>query len=137
MLFKRKIEDDILKYHFSNDPKIILKEIESANLGIGRINIPIDVWQKSKEFTNQEFKDCINEYFLPLISNLGFTGRDYRFFKEDEKNYYLIDFFPNRSGGGTQVDLLVKIKGITYPPKHKKFKENRNKNIILLRIEGS
>uniref|UniRef100_UPI00404A5E0C hypothetical protein n=1 Tax=Flavobacterium sp. TaxID=239 RepID=UPI00404A5E0C len=126
MFFKRKIDEDILKYHFSKDKKLIRKEVENTNLGIGWINVPIDIWRKSKEFTNSNFKECINEYFLPLIASQGFIGKDYKFYKEDENKFCLIDFFPDRNGGGTQVDLLVKIKGITYPPEHFKFNKGKS-----------
>ncbi|WP_299767643.1 hypothetical protein [uncultured Dokdonia sp.] len=126
MFFKRKIDEDILKYHFSKDKKLIGKEIESTDLGIGWINVPIETWRKSKEFTNTDFKECINKYFQPLIANQGFTGKDYKFYKEDDSAFYFINFFPDRNGGGTQVDLLVKVKRITYPPKHFKFNKSKS-----------
>jgi len=111
MFFKRKIDEDILKYHFNKDKKLIRKEIESTNLGIGWINVPIDTWRKSKEFTNADFKECINEYFQPLIANQGFTGKNYKFYKEvanSVKDYHpLIHLFG--IGHLNQIKTIIKL----------------------------
>lgn len=124
MFWKKKIDPEILKYHFSKDKKTIRKEIETTNLGIGAVDIPIATLKKSRAFSNNDFKDCINEYFAPLLANHGFHGKDYSFCKENEHCFFIVRFFPKRFGGATQIDLLVKIKGITYPPKHRKFYKN-------------
>lgn len=128
MWFKRKpkIDPSIIHYHFSDDVELIQKEIKSANLGLGYVDISVEQWRKSRLISNAEFKKIINDYFKVEITKIGFIGNDYKYIKEYKDFTAVINFFPWRYDGGTQVDLLVKINSIKYPPYYRSFKSTKS-----------
>jgi hypothetical protein len=121
-----KIDEEIFKYHFSDDLASIEEEYKNSRIGLGFVNIPNEKWRKSKEVSNADFKNCINNFFSHEINKLGFTGKDYKYIKECAGYTAVINFVPWRYGGGIQVDLLVKINNIKYPPSYKSFKSGQN-----------
>lgn len=128
MWFKRKpkIDPTILHYHFSDDIELIQKEIKSANLGLGYVDISVEQWRKSRLISNAEFKKIINDYFKVEIAKIGFIGNDYKYIKEYKDFTAVINFFPWRYDGGMQVDLLVKINSIKYPPYYRSFRSSKS-----------
>ena len=127
MFFRKKINEDFFTYHFNKNRKEVKKEIRNTNLGLGNITVYQEDWRKVGELKRSQLKELINLHFKPLIKKEGFEGKDYKFFKEVDRFFFLINFFPSRYvGGGLQVDLLVKIKGIEYPPRFTKFKHSKS-----------
>ncbi|UAY53138.1 DUF4304 domain-containing protein [Ferruginibacter albus] len=57
----------------------------------------------------------MNEIFLPRIQKLGFKGKDFFYYKQNEIYTEVIFFWTYKTGGAIQVDLLVKFNTIVDP----------------------
>ncbi len=83
--------------------------------GLGVNELPMKIYQGKQPIKSSDFKNLVNEIFLPRIHEIGFKGKDFYFYRECPKYTEAIFFWTYKTGGAIQVDLLVKFKGINYP----------------------
>jgi len=88
---------------------------KAALKGLGVAELPLDVYRGKQPMKSNDFKKFVNEYFFPAISQLGFKGKDFFFFREKELYTEIVFFWTYKTGGAIQVDLLVKFNNINYP----------------------
>jgi hypothetical protein len=91
--------------------------------------LPLKIYQGKQPLKSSDFKNIVNEIFLPKIHEMGFKGQNFYFYKEYQTYTQVVFFWTYRAGGAIQVDLLVKFKNINYPDNTKsKTKEIRPDN---------
>jgi hypothetical protein len=97
--------------------------------GLGVTELPMKIYQGKQPIKSSDFKNIVNEIFLPKIQEVGFKGKDFYFYREYPTHIEAIFFWTYKTGGAIQVDLLVKFKNINYPDNSKsKTKEIRPDN---------
>lgn len=97
--------------------------------GLGVTELPMKIYQGKQPIKSSDFKNIVNEIFLPRIHEIGFKGKDFYFYRECPTYTEAIFFWTYKTGGAIQVDLLVKFKNINYPDnKNVKAKEIRPDN---------
>jgi len=109
----------------------ILKGDNDNNIpkGLGVTELPMKIYQGKQPIKSSDFKNIVNEIFLPKIIEIGFKGKDFYFYREGPTYTEAIFFWTYKTGGAIQVDLLVKFKNINYPDnKSLKSKEIRPDN---------
>ncbi|MGI8600504.1 MAG: hypothetical protein ACR2KB_14730 [Chitinophagaceae bacterium] len=84
-------------------------------IGLGVGELPNKIYHGKQPIKSSDFKQIINNIFLPQIQSLGFTGKDFYFFRHNEDYTEVIYPWTYKTGGAIQVDLLVKINKISYP----------------------
>jgi hypothetical protein len=89
------------------------KDIIPAGLGV--TELPYTVCTGKQPITSAAFKNIVNKIFLPRVKPLGFKGRDFYFYRENEQYTEAVFFWTYRTGGAIQVDLLVKFNNVQYP----------------------
>ncbi len=95
----------------SNPPNLIsnfLRKFEKLKQGLAKCSAEIKVY--------------VNEIFAPKIKKLGFKGRDFNYYREQEQYIECVNFWTYKAGGAIQVDLIVKFKGINYPDEENEIK---------------
>lgn len=90
---------------------------ENNNLpeGLGVAELPIEVFRGKQFIKSADFKKIVNDHFAPKIHELGFKGKDFFFYRENETYTEAVFFWTYRSGGAIAVDLLVRFNKIIYP----------------------
>jgi len=104
-------------------------------IGIGISELPKSIYQGKQPLTSKEFKVLVNEHFAPKIKSLGFKGRDFNYYREQDEYIECVNFWTYKLGGAIQIDLMIKFKGIIYPNEHKEIKpsEVKQENAEFLR----
>lgn len=83
--------------------------------GLGVADLPYQVYQGKQPIKSADFKDIVNQIFLPKIHELGFKGKDFYFYRENKTYTEVVFFWVHKTGGAIQVDLLVRFHTINYP----------------------
>lgn len=83
--------------------------------GLGVTDLPYKVYSGKQPIKSSDFKNIINGIFLPKVQSLGFKGKDFYFYRQNETYTEAIFFWTYTTGGAIQVDLLVKFNSIRYP----------------------
>ena len=73
-------------------------------------------------FKSSDFKNIVNDIFLPKIQELGFKGKDFTYVRENSIYTEVVFFWTFKYGGAIGVDLLIKFKNIHYPDHKKNLK---------------
>ncbi len=91
-------------------------------LGLGTAELPNSIYKAKQPITSKEFKVFVNEYFAPKIKDIGFKGRDFNYYREQEDYIECVNFWTYKAGGAIQVDVMIKFKGINYPDEENEIK---------------
>lgn len=119
----------IIEHHYSDDIKLIKREINESDLGLGS---PCSYTLETKACEGITFSTYCNrleQTISPEMKKLGFEGKDRKYTKKTAEFTFLVYFYPNRYGGGFNVDFLVKVNNIKYPRKYKTFNKSSNLNL--------
>src|ERR1700693_8899 len=95
---------------------------EPFKKGLGVTELPKTIYTEKHSIKSSEFKEFVNEIFLPKIQELGFKGKDFFYYRQNEIYTEAIFFWTYKTGGAIQVDLLVKFNNIVNPTLDKPIK---------------
>ena len=101
----------------------LLKNKEIFPNGIGTTELPKNIFDGKQKTKSSDFKKYVNSYFKPQINELGFKGKDYIYYRENENYTEIITFWTYKVGGAIAVDLSVKFNNINYPDNTNESKE--------------
>jgi hypothetical protein len=83
--------------------------------GLGVADVPYEFFGSKKPMKSSDLKEIVNKVFLPRVQAIGFKGKDFYFYRQNETYTEVIFFWTYETGGAVQIDLLVKFNNVIYP----------------------
>lgn len=91
-------------------------------IGLGMAELPKSIYKGKQPITSKDFKVYVNDHFATKIKEIGFKGRDFNYYREQENYTECVNFWTYKIGGAIQVDLMIKFNGIKYPDEETEIK---------------